>query len=191
MVVAEQLERDEHGHERKRHAHTAAEPVADRALDERDDQQHREQRALLERVEKDVRRHDGRVQQEGDQPDGVRFAGRQRAARGDPQGRRRNREDARGDPDAGLVPGGVLVAEHAELEEREGNTAEADPGHPALDVAKPLELARHAPRSSMRSSAHTACSRSSGSSDSAYADTARRSTPPPTFPAAISALRRR
>ncbi len=75
---------------------------------------------------------------------------------------------------------------------REGEPAEPDAGNPAFDRA-PLSHGRPSLPSSRRASAHSACSRSIGSSDWAYPSTTLRvlESEPPFAASAMSAFRRR
>jgi len=154
------LEEGEVRGERERKEHAAAEPEAERRLDDSEDQRVARRAAVLVRVEqREGADHNG-VEHEREPAEGHR---RDEAliATGEEEQRRADREDAREEPGPELVALRVVLGEDADLEDSERNRPEAHVGEPALS-----ELDPH-PRASMRSSAHWACSRSSGSSEAA------------------------
>ena len=87
-------------------------------------------------------------------------------------------------------PGSELVARGGEVVPVERHLRERQRHERETDVGEDPDQLHARLRRSMRASAHSACSRRRSSSPPAYRATASRSAGPPTFPAAISALRR-
>ncbi len=180
------LEEDERREEEDRHDDTAAQAEAQRRLDDREDERPARRAAVLVREEERIAADHGGVEAKGDRAEERRHVATGPAR--DEEQDRPEREHRRQRPGDALVARREALGEDADLHRREEDSAEPYPGDPALDVEE--SRVGH-DRASIRSSAQSACSRSSSSSDSAYGATAARSRSPPTFPAATSAFRRR
>jgi hypothetical protein len=138
--------------------------VANRRLDDHDQEQPPDRRALLEVEDEDERRDEHGVEGERRSPQRGLRARPQVAPREREDDDRAEREHPGGKPGVLGVAGRILLGE-GDLGEREGHGEQAYEGDPALDV--PHEQPAHGVRSSIRASAHSACSRSIGSGSSA------------------------
>ena len=166
------LEGDEDGELGDGDRKTAGEPVAQRALDQRKVEKLANRRALLEGVHEDEDRDDSDVECERGGPEHVPTGERARDAGQSEKDPASDREDCSRRPGPHLVA--VRIGRGQEdLDRREGNRGEPNPGDPAVGRAQTLDLGPRwlagvtEPAQERRSSAHSACSRSIGSGSSA------------------------
>src|SRR5262249_24707046 len=138
----------------------------------------------LEAVDQDERRGGDEVERERGQAERLLSSRAPLAAREDEQDERADAEERRGGPRPRLVARRGVPADR-DRDDGKHEPADADPGDPALELALAEEVEPHA----RLRSAHSACSRSSGSSLSANGLACSGSPAP--LPSAISAFRRR
>jgi hypothetical protein len=140
---------DRRAHEREEES--ASEPVPERGLDERDEEEHPDRRPLLEHEDEDVGADDPYVEDHGREPRGPAAALRKIHAGEHHEDERPDGEDAGRDPGPGLVALGIAGRDGADLDDRERHRADANPGDPevglALQVRSVLQGHTSTPRS--------------------------------------------
>ena len=162
-VRAQPLEEREHRHARGHDRQRAADAVAESALDERQEHDLPHGCPALVAEDEDVRGDDREVERQRRQAD-PRLRALAPLAPDDPEEDEAADREREGHEPRLQEPAGRVVAAQLDLDDRERDRAEADPRDPLLQL--PAALRVHA-RSPIRSSAHSACSRRSGSSPSA------------------------
>src|SRR6185312_11415692 len=183
-VLAQRLGRGDHRRAQRGEHERARDAVADGAFDQRQEEQLPNRTGPFEAVDQHERRDGGEVEGDGREPERLLTLRPPRPPREREQDERADAEDRRSRPRPGLVPAGVVLADR-DLDDGEADGRQADPRDPALEVALALQVEAH----ERLRKALSACSRSSGSSLSAY-DLASSTSPTP-LPTATSALRRR
>ena len=176
---------------RRGHHQSSAQAVTKRGLDDRKEEELPDRRPGFEREDERVRPDHRRVEDKTAEAERRLETGLHAAPSDKEERDRTDRQHRSRRCRAGLVPSGRVLAEERDLGHRPRQRDQADERDPALELpATTTFLVRHA-SPLRRSSAHSACSRRSGSPPSACAWRADRCSWIPRFPAATSAFRRR
>ena len=187
LALAPPLAKGEVREQRDRQEDAAEDAVAQRGLDDDEDQRPARRAAVLERVQQRVAADDDRVERSATGPATTSRTG-DRSAAEEQQRRAPTANDAVSAQAPSRSPG-VVLGEEADLDDGERTPPGANPRDPALDLAQ-YDARRSSPLLDSRQRP-LACSRSSSSSPPRTSSTSARSSSPPTLPAATSALRRR
>jgi hypothetical protein len=162
------LGEDEERRRREGEDDPASDRVANRRLDDGEEDERARRDRRLERVENEVGEDDSRVEGERAEAEGCLPTALEAAPREPREPDRADSEHRGRRPGVALVARRVAVRHDRDLEDGPGDRPEPDPGDPDLELAQPLLLARHPDALvSRRASAHRACSRRSSSSHSA------------------------
>ena len=164
VVASPPFDRHEHRDLRDRKEQAAEQAVAKRGLEDREEEKRPDRRRpRLDREDERVGPDDGRVEHEARETDGRLILARHREPAEQEEEQRSGSEAARDGPRRDFVALRGEVADEGDLDEGPRHGDQPDDRDPALQL--PASLLRPGSRvtSSSRASAHSACSRRSGS----------------------------